>query len=152
LCAFDATTLYLRHPGAEGQLRDYWSRLVRFAEEHPAEARYLETTPLGHPLDAASETLREEVKRRSAERVVAWTRSGEIRPLPIEVVAALVHGTFWRIFLDAPRRARRSMLDKGRDAVWSALQRVPAEARRDEGCAECDPDEEQLPDTSPHSH
>jgi AcrR family transcriptional regulator len=108
---------------AEAQLSDYWSRLTRFVESHPNEARYLETTPLGHPLDAASQALRKELGRRSAEHVGRWVAAGEIRTLPVEVVAALVHGTFWHIFLEAPRRRRRAMLEQGREAVWRALRR-----------------------------
>jgi AcrR family transcriptional regulator len=108
--------------GAEAQLRDYWSRLARFVDKQPDAARYLETTPLGHALDAASQALRDEVGRRSAERVGAWMTSGEVRRLPIEVVAALVHGTFWHIIVDAPQRRRRAMLNQGREAVWRALR------------------------------
>jgi AcrR family transcriptional regulator len=107
---------------ARAQFRDYWSRLTQFVEKHQDEARYLETTPLGHPLDATSQALRDELGRRTAERVGAWIASGEVRALPIEVVAALVHGTFWHIFTDAPRRKRREMLGKGREAVWRALR------------------------------
>jgi AcrR family transcriptional regulator len=114
---------WITRGSAKAQLGDYWSRLSRFVESHSAEARYLETTPLGHPLDAESRALRDALGLRSAERVGAWVASGEIRALPIEVVAALVHGTFWRIFLDAPRRKRRAMLDQGREAVWNALRR-----------------------------
>jgi hypothetical protein len=54
--------------------------------------------------------------------VGAWIASGEVRPLPLEVIAALVHGTFWHLFLDAPRRRRQALLREGRDAVWRALQ------------------------------
>jgi TetR/AcrR family transcriptional regulator, repressor of fatR-cypB operon len=106
---------------AKAQLRDYWARLTRFVEKHPDAARYLETTPLGHPLDPDSQALRDELGRRSAEHVGAWIASGEVRPRPIEVVAALVHGTFWHIFLDAPSDRRRALLSAGREAVWCAL-------------------------------
>jgi AcrR family transcriptional regulator len=109
--------------GARAQLKGYWQRLTRFVERHPDEARYLESTPLGHPLDGGSQALRDELGRRSADHVGAWIASGEVRPLPIEVVAALVHGTFWHVFIEAPRRRRRAMLEQGREAVWRALRR-----------------------------
>jgi AcrR family transcriptional regulator len=112
--------------GAEAELSDYWSRLTRFVDACPHEASYLETTPLGHPLDAESQELRATLSRRSAERVAAWIASGQVRALPIEVVAALVHGTFWRIFLDAPSSRRRALLTAGRDTVWRALARTSA--------------------------
>lgn len=108
--------------GAKAQLDDYWSRLVRFVERHPNEARYLETTPLGHPLDEASQALRHELGLRSAERVGAWIAAGEVRAVPIEVAAAVVHGTFWHVFTEAPRRKRKVMLEQAREAVWRALR------------------------------
>lgn len=111
---------------ARTQLRDYWARLTRFTEKHPHEARYLETTPLAHPLDTASQDLRDELSRASAEHVATWIASRQVRPLPIEVVAALVHGTFWHIIVDAPRRTRRKMLEQGCEAVWRALRREGA--------------------------
>ncbi len=121
-----------RSGGADVQLRDYWSRLTTFVEKHPNEARYLETTPLPHPLDGDSQALRNELGRKTGERVGSWIASGEIRSLPIEVIAAIVHGTFWHIFNEAPRRKRRAMLEQGREAVWRALRpalRQPASSR-----------------------
>jgi AcrR family transcriptional regulator len=115
--------------GAEAELRDYWARLTRFVERHPDEARYLETTPLGHSLDTASQALRDELGRRAAARVGAWITSGEVWPLPIEVVAALVHGTFWHIVVEAPPARRRAMLAEGCDAVWRALRRGGTDPR-----------------------
>jgi AcrR family transcriptional regulator len=115
--------------GAEAELADYWSRLARFVNERPHEARYLEESAHGPPLDRESQELRTALSRRSAKRVAAWIASGQIRPLPIEVVGALVHGTFWRISVDAPSGRRRSLLAAGREAVWRALATSAVGAR-----------------------
>jgi AcrR family transcriptional regulator len=104
---------------ARAQFHAYWARMERFVEACPSEAHYLETNPIGHDLDQESQALRDRLSVRSAAHVQAWIDSGEVRPLPIEVVAALVHGTFWRL-ASAPRPTRAT-LRKGRDAVWRAL-------------------------------
>jgi hypothetical protein len=114
---------WTKRGGAKAQPGDYWSRLVHFVERHPNETRYLETTPLGHPLDAASQSLRDELSRRSAERVGAWIAAGEVRPASIEGAGAVVHGTFFHVLAEAPRRTRKAMLEQAREAVWRASRR-----------------------------
>jgi AcrR family transcriptional regulator len=106
------------------QFHAYWSRLQSFAERQRDKARYLENQPIGHELDPESIALREELSRRSTAFVRGWIDSGEVLPLPIEIVVALIHGTFWRIAdLPLSPRRRSALLQKARDAVWRAMCR-----------------------------
>ena len=107
---------------AETQFHDYWALLGDFAATQRHAAVYLEREPLGHPLDEASQALRDEMRARSAKVLKSWMGERGIRRLPVEVAGALIHGTFWGVAeLPASPRRRATLLRQARDAVWRAL-------------------------------
>lgn len=110
------------HEAPAVQFQTYWARLQAFAEKERSKLLYLETHPMGHALDKQSAALRDELSVRSAELVQGWIDAGDVRALPLEVVGALIHGTFWQVAnLPLPPRRRGSLLRQARDAVWRAL-------------------------------
>jgi AcrR family transcriptional regulator len=111
------------------QFRAYWARLDRFAREQPRSARFLERRSAYHPhgrgdgdREGNGDGGRQDtIDQRSARMVAAWTGPGGTG-LPIEVVAAIVHGTFWRVAdLPVPPDRRTELLDMAREAVWRAI-------------------------------
>jgi len=102
------------------QFEAYWANLDRFARERPDESLFLERDPLGFPLDEASLSLRGETRKESARCVRRWSDAGVKAPL--EVVAAVIHGTFWKLAHagHGPRKRAR-LLREAREAVWRAL-------------------------------
>ncbi|MGH3876560.1 MAG: TetR/AcrR family transcriptional regulator [Actinophytocola sp.] len=103
------------------QFRAYWDHLHRFAKTHRDEASYAERRPAGHALDAETTALLEELHARSTRLVDSWTVSSA-DPLSHEVVAALIHGTFWQIYaLPVPARRRATLLRQARDTIWNAI-------------------------------
>lgn len=111
-------------PPAE-QFIAYWDQLHRFARTHRHEASYAERRPVGHALDAETTALLDELHGRSARMLDSWTASSA-RRLDHEVMAALIHGTFWQIFaLPVPARRRSSLLHQARDTIWGAITASP---------------------------
>jgi TetR/AcrR family transcriptional regulator, repressor of fatR-cypB operon len=109
-------------PPAE-QFRAYWDHLHRFARNHNDEATYAERRPAGFTLDAATTDLLDELYARSTRLVDSWTASSA-NPLSHEVVAALIHGTFWQIYaLPVPARRRSALLRQAGDTIWNAITR-----------------------------
>jgi TetR/AcrR family transcriptional regulator, repressor of fatR-cypB operon len=107
-------------PPAE-QFHAYWDHLHRFARNHRDEATYAERRPTGFTLDADTTALLDELHARATRLVDSWTASSA-NPLRHEVVAALIHGTFWQIYsLPVPARRRSALLQQARDTIWTAI-------------------------------
>lgn len=103
------------------QFRTYWDHLHRFAKTYPDEASYAERRPVGHVLDADTTALLEELHGRSARLLDTWTASST-SSLSHEIVAALIHGTFWQLYaLPIPARRRSTLLRQAGDTIWHAI-------------------------------
>lgn len=96
----------------------YWERLSAFAARERDMALLNERQHLGHDLDAESEALHADLNSRSAMILQRWSGGG----LPLEVMQALVHGTFHRFLeLDVAESRRAELLREARPAIWAAL-------------------------------
>lgn len=110
-------------PPAE-QFQTYWSRLCAYARKNRQVALYNERDPLGGEFDARSKALRNELDSRSTQVLSSWIASGEVKPLPGEVLKALIHGTFHRILeLPVSKEKRTKLLQSAGAAIWDALAR-----------------------------
>lgn len=110
----------------EQQFRTYWARLQAFAEQARPLAICAERRPEGYALDAESLALRAALTERIVPILDGWLHAPGMAPLTLEVVEALVHGTFWRVAETAGSpKERAALLEEARDAVWRALHAAP---------------------------
>jgi AcrR family transcriptional regulator len=104
------------------QFTAYWQRMTDFTERHPAMSRYLARVPAAQEMDADAAAYRDQLNERTAALVRGWIDEGSVRERPMEVVAALIHGTFWHLAdSPAPAARRRELLGAARESVWQAL-------------------------------
>lgn len=101
------------------QFQIYWARLHEFARTQPEEAAYAERRPVAHSIDDDTAALVTDLHHRSTTLLRRWVGAGG---LDVEVAAALIHGTFWNVYvLPVPPRRRAALLRQAGTAVWRAL-------------------------------
>lgn len=99
----------------------YWLHLCDYVDANLEIARYNEQAQ-AHDYDAKSKALQRDIDRRSDDALRSWVASRDVRDLPLDVMRALIHGTFDHIIrLPVSAKKRRTLLDDAGKAIWQAL-------------------------------
>ena len=108
------------------QFATIWQRMTRFGHQNPRVLQFLELHHHGDYLDEQSRA----VERSVLDPVVAFIQDAQhkqaIKPAPVEVIIALVHGAFVGL-LRAVQEKRLVLTDEvlklAEECVWEAVRR-----------------------------
>lgn len=108
------------------QFRALWDRLSGFAEAHPLALQFLELHHHAPYLDETSRRIDDTVLAPARAFLAEAQRQMAVKPLPPDLLIALVHGAFVGVL----RAARDGLITLGKDTtdaaeacIWEAIRR-----------------------------
>jgi TetR/AcrR family transcriptional regulator, repressor of fatR-cypB operon len=107
------------------QFHEVWTRLHRFAAVHPKAVAFLELHHHRDYLDARSRAVEDAVLLPLYQFVGSAQERGDIKPVPAEVLMAMVYGTFTALLRASSEKRLTltpALLDAAETALWEAIR------------------------------
>lgn len=108
-------------PDLRRQFDELWRRMARFAQEQPLVLAFCELHHHASYLDAHSRAVEEKMMTPAIALLAQGQRDGVLRPLPAELMAAMVWAMLVALCTQAPRPFDPDIIAAAGDSAWAAI-------------------------------